>query len=78
MFRVVYNIPDHAVVLLLRFLKYFLSKIGNVFEISELKTAEKFPQSIHGWYSFLNLQKILTKNMLSVPPVICCLIKMYV
>lgn len=74
MFRVAYNIPDHAVVLLLRFFKYILSRVGGVFQISELKTAANFPQSIQGCYSYLSLEKNLTKNTLSVPPVICCLI----
>ena len=67
MFRVIYNIPDRAVVLLLRFFKYILSKVGGVFEISELQTAANFPQSIHGCYSFLDLQKNPYKEYIVCP-----------
>ena len=67
MFRVIYNIPDHAVVLLLRFFKYLLSTVGGVFQISELETAEKFPQSIQGCYSFLNLEKKPYKEYIVCP-----------
>ena len=67
MFRVIYNIPDHAVVLLLHFFKYLLSTVGGVFQISELETAEKFPQSIQGCYSFLNLEKKPYKEYIVCP-----------
>ena len=51
--RVVYNVSDRAVVLLLCFFKFILMMVGNAFGVSELKEAIYFPQSLHGCYSYL-------------------------
>ena len=66
-FRIVYNIPDRAVVLLLWFFKYMLTAVGRTFHISGLQTTENFPQSIQGCYSLLDLQKSPYKEYIVCP-----------
>lgn len=66
-FRILYNISDHAVVMLLRFLKHLFFAIGTAFGIPELKQEEHFPKSIHGCYSFINLDATPYKQYVVCP-----------
>ena len=57
-FRIICNISDQAILLLLKFTKYLIKVIGNTFEINELsKDDVNFPLTIYGCYSFLNQEK---------------------
>lgn len=66
-FRVIYNISDHALVLLLWFFKYLFLLIGTAFGVNELKQPVHFPQSIHGCYSYLNLDPTPYKEYVVCP-----------
>ena len=66
-FRVLYNISDNAVVLLLRFFKYLFLLIGNAFSVKELKQPVHFPQSIQGCYSYINLDPTPYKEYVACP-----------
>lgn len=53
--RVVYNISDRAIILLLRFFKFLLLMVGGTFCIPDLNEGIYFPQSLRGCYSYLDL-----------------------
>ena len=74
-FRIVCNISDQAILLLLKFAKYFIKVIGNTFEINELSKDDiNFPLTIYGCYSFLNQKNLATVSTLLVHHVICYII----
>jgi len=56
-FRVVHNIPDRAITLLLRFFKHIFLALGRMFQIEQFGSEMNIPQSIHKCYDFLGLQK---------------------
>lgn len=57
-FRILCNVSDQAILLLLRFTKYLIRMIGVTFQIDELSKYDvNFPQTIYGCYSFLNQEK---------------------
>ena len=55
-FRVVHNIPDKAIVLLLKFFKFLFASITNTYEIST-NGGGNMPLSIHGCYSLLGIKE---------------------
>ena len=55
--HIAFNVPDRAIVVLLRFFKYLLLMIGTAFNVPDLKSELYLPQSIHGCYSFLDLSE---------------------
>ena len=65
--RVVYNISDRAVILLLRFFKFILLLVGNTFGVPDLKEGIYFPQSLHGCYSYLDLPAKYYKEYIVCP-----------
>ena len=50
--RIAFNVPDRAIVVLLRFFKYLLLMIGTAFNVPDLKSELYLPQSIHGLLLF--------------------------
>ena len=66
-FRVVYNISDQAIVLLLRFFKFLLFMIGTAFQVQELKQDTALPQSIRGCYTLLNINSTPYKEYVVCP-----------
>ena len=54
-FRIVYNISNRAIIVLLRFFKYLLLLIGQSFGIPSLSSQLYLPQSIPGCYSYLQI-----------------------
>ena len=67
-FRILHNLSDHAVVLLLRFFKYiFLLISESAFSVPELKEKINLPQSIHGCYSFLSVNPNPCKEYIVCP-----------
>ena len=67
-FRVIYNVSDHAILLLLRFTKYLIHKVGTTFAISQLcKDDIQFPKTIHGCYSFLKQNKSPCTEFIACP-----------
>ena len=66
-FRIVYNIPNRVVVVLLRFFKYFVLLVGNSFNIPNIKSEIYFPQSIPGCYNYLNLDSNPFKQYVVCP-----------
>ena len=54
-FRVAYNVPDRAIAVLLQFFKHLFLAIGTAYGVAELQNRIEFPLSIHGCYSFVNL-----------------------
>lgn len=56
-FRVIYNVSDQAILLLLKFVKYLICKVGTAFQISELSNDLRFPKTIQGCYSLLKQNK---------------------
>ena len=65
--RIAFNIPDHAIVVLLCFFKYLLLMIGIVFNLPDLKSELYLPQSIHGYYTFLDLSENPFKEFIVCP-----------
>lgn len=65
--RVVYNISDRAVILLLLFFKFLLGVIGTSFGVPELRNGVHFPQSLPGCYSFLDLNATPYKEYVVCP-----------
>lgn len=66
-FRIVYNISNRAIVLLLRFFKYLLLLIGQSFRIPSLSSEIYLPQSIPGCYSYLQLNSTPYKEYTVCP-----------
>ena len=56
-FRVAYNIPDHGILLLLKFLKFLIAKIVGIYENPVVNNSVNIPLSIHGCYSLLGLKE---------------------
>ena len=54
-FRIVYNISNRAIIVLLRFFKYLLLVVGQSFGVPSLSSQIYLPQSIPGCYSYLQL-----------------------
>lgn len=65
-FKVIYNVSDQALVLLLRFFKYIIFLIGTAFNIPQLKDAV-YPQSIRGCYSYINLDPHIYREYIVCP-----------
>ena len=65
--RIAFNVPDRAIVVLLRFFKYLLLMIGTAFNLPDLKSELYLPQSIHGCYSFLDLSESPFKEFIVCP-----------
>ena len=53
--RIMYSLPDRAIIVLLRFFKYLLLAIGTAFNVSTLAGGVHFPQSLRGCYTYLQL-----------------------
>ena len=66
-FRVVYNIPNRAIVVLLRFIKYLLFVIGQSFGVPQLTNDIYLPQSIQGCYSYLHINSSPYKEYVVCP-----------
>lgn len=56
-FRVVYNIPDHGIVLLLKFFRFLIAKIMEIYKSPAVNYIVNIPLSIHGCYSLLGLKE---------------------
>jgi len=56
-FRVVYNIPDRAIVLLLRFFKYIFLAMGRAFQIEQFGNDINVPLTLRKCYALLGLQR---------------------
>ena len=65
--RVAFNISDCAVKVLLQFFKFILVVIGTTFSVPELRKEMHFSQSIHGCYSFLELNVYPFKEYILCP-----------
>lgn len=65
--RVLHNLSEQAVKLLLRFFKYIFLLIGTAFGIPELKQNIHLPQSIQGCYSFMNVDSNPCKEYIVCP-----------
>lgn len=66
-FRIVHNLSEQALVLLLKFFKYIFLLIGTAFGVPELKTKFYFPQSLHGCYSYMNVSSNSCKEYIVCP-----------
>ena len=67
-FRTIYSISDQAVLLLLKFMNYFIIKVGTIFQIHELSNADtRFPKTIHGCYSLLKQKKCRCVEFIACP-----------
>ena len=66
-FRIVYNISNHAIIVLLRFFKYLLLLIGQSFGVLSLSGQIYLPQSIPGCYSILQLNSTSYKEYTVCP-----------
>ena len=64
--RIAFNVPDRAIIVLLRFFKYLLM-IGTAFNVPDLKSEVYLPRSIHGCYSFLDLSESPFKEFIVCP-----------
>ena len=73
--RIIYILPDRAIVVLLRFLKYLLLAIGTAFNVSILTNRIHFPQSLHGCYTHLNVDE--SQNTWLVHPAIFSIIEQF-
>lgn len=65
-FRILCNISDQAILLLLKFMKYLIRMIGSTFQINEF-TNVNFPQTIYGCYSFLKQKKCSYNEYIACP-----------
>ena len=67
-FRIIYSISDQAILLLLKFMNYFITKVGTIFQIHELSNADtRFPKTIRGCYSLLKQRKSLCAEFITCP-----------
>ena len=65
--RIMYSLPDRAIVVLLRFFKYLLLAIGTAFNVSALTNGIHFPQSLHGCYTHLNVDESPFREYVACP-----------
>ena len=67
-FRTIYSISDQAILLILKFMRYFIAKIGSIFQIRELSNADTlFPKTMHGCYSLLKQKKSFCVEFIACP-----------
>ena len=76
-FRVVHNIPDKAIVLLLKFFKYLFASIGNINDTLAKNKGANMPLSIHGCYSSLGIKKLHLESIWYVLLAIYCILQMH-
>ena len=65
--RIMYSLPDRAIVVLLRFFKYLLLAIGTAFNVSALTNGIHFPQSLYGYYTHLNVDESPLREYVACP-----------
>ena len=67
-FRTIYSISDQAILLILKFMRYFIAKIGSIFQIRELSNTDTpFPKTMHGCYSLLKQKKSFCVEFIACP-----------